>query len=154
DVACKRSADAINQGERGSQQAQLQLVQVHFPFQKWKYGENGLAVCVIEKAAKPEHCDYTPLIVGGQYRNREYGLHRAPPPAACNIRARHIGRTLSAIQARICCPSGVSCGAEMKSNCSLRSSSKCEASTGQATPISAVTGRLPSSRANPDISMR
>ena len=161
DVSRKRCADAINQRKRGSQHAQLHLVQVHFPLQQRKHGEDGLPVRVIEEAAEPEHADHAPLVVrtaaiaGVATSRAVIDARLASGSAQPCVHPRAIeGRTLSAIHARIRCAFRRLLRRGKKSSRRPRSSPGCEASTGQATPISAVTGRLPSSRANPDISMR
>ena len=53
DVTCERGADSIHQRERGSQQSQLDLVEVHLHFEQRKYRKDGLAVGVVEEAAEP-----------------------------------------------------------------------------------------------------
>ena len=167
DVAGEGSADAIDQGERGAQQAELDFIEMQRLLEQRKNREDRLPVRIVEKPAKPEHADDVPLVVRAErdFRKRLFRVRgglgvmnlltwRGAPRIDSCIRARSSGRTFSLIHARISWPSRVSCGAERKSSSTPSCPATFAARTGHATPMSAVTGRLPSRRAKPDISMR
>ena len=65
DASGERGAEAVDPGEGGSQQAQLQGAEVHFALQKREDGEDGLAVGIVEEGDTPEHGDDVPFVAGG-----------------------------------------------------------------------------------------
>src|ERR1041385_1861650 len=71
DQARDRRAGGIDPHERGADESQLHFVEAEFLLQYREYGEDRLAVRIIEEADQPEH-RHDPPLVGASMRSRNH----------------------------------------------------------------------------------